>query len=415
MRIAYLSNRFPSLVEPYVLAELQEFRRRNVEVVSCSVLRPNGETEANSISTFDVVYIQPLRFWRALRATWSLLTHFSKWRAHVRSVLVREDVPWTRRLRVISHTWLGMYLAAMLRGREVDHIHVHHGYFASWMAMTAAQILDTSYSLTLHGSDLLVHDNYLDLKLLHCKFCVTVSEFNRRFIRAHYPGIPDQKILVQRMGVECETAGSARKAALRPIFNLLAVGRLHAVKDHAFLIHACQRLKERGINLSCSIAGEGPERTPLQEMIKELGLRSEVRLLGQSSREQLSDLYNQADLVVLTSKSEGIPLVLMEAMAHGKPVLAPAITGIPELVIDGENGFLYPQGSLDAFVEKVETIRDTYSTLDGLREAARQQVIQNFNRKKNVAEFCDVFLHRLGYHPELSREDSLLQQIQLSI
>ena len=123
--------------------------------------------------------------------------------------------------------------------------------------------------------------------------------------------------------------------------TLLAVGRLHPVKDHAFLIEACRQLQSFDVRFECMIAGEGPERRHLEVLIRKYGLEDRVTLLGHVRREQMGSLYDRADLVVLTSRSEGIPLVLMEAMARGKIVLAPAITGIPELVITGKSGFLY--------------------------------------------------------------------------
>ena len=145
---------------------------------------------------------------------------------------------------------------------------------------------------------------------------------------------------MRRLGVD--DPENKRPSNLRPsIFSILSVGRLHPVKNHSFLIQACWLLKCRGLRFVCRIAGDGPERQSLQGMIRDFDLQTEVRLLGQLSRDQLDEQYDRADLVVLTSRSEGIPLVLMEAMVRGKPVLAPAITGIPELVADGETGFLY--------------------------------------------------------------------------
>jgi len=128
------------------------------------------------------------------------------------------------------------------------------------------------------------------------------------------------------------------------------------------------------------------------------------------SRQQLDAHYAAADLVVLTSRSEGIPLVLMEAMAHGKPVLAPAITGIPELVLDGQNGFLYRPGSLPAFVARVELVYHSGSALDPLGRAARQHVLQHFNREKNLAAFCNLLLMHISKPVEnYSYENPVLQ------
>src|SRR5437667_6762235 len=193
---------------------------------------------------------------------------------------------------------------------------------------------------------------------------------------------------------------------------MLAAGRLHMVKDHAFLVRACREFRDRGNQFLCLIAGEGPERHALEQQITALHLEQQVRLLGQLSREDLARYYAMADLVVLTSRSEGIPLVLMEAMAQGKVVLAPGITGIPELVLDGKTGFLYKPGSLDDFVAKVEMIRQAQSNLLTIRCAARQHVEQHFNQKTNVAAFVDVFLDRLNRRTECEpNENPVLQQI----
>jgi glycosyltransferase involved in cell wall biosynthesis len=171
------------------------------------------------------------------------------------------------------------------------------------------------------------------------------------------------------------------------------------VKDHAFLIRACGVLKNRGMPLACAIAGDGRERESLEMLIRDLNLGSEIRLVGHLARQDLEPYYAAADLVVLTSRSEGIPLVLMEAMARGKPVLAPAITGIPELVLDGINGFLYRPGSLEDFTAHIECVYRSEFALGTIGEAARQQVIQNFNRDKNLAAFCNLLITRISDKP----------------
>jgi colanic acid/amylovoran biosynthesis glycosyltransferase len=214
------------------------------------------------------------------------------------------------------------------------------------------------------------------------------------------------------MGVEAVSWAITTLRLTPERFIMLGAGRLHAVKDHAFLIRACKILKERGLEFLCIIAGEGPQRAALQRLIRELNLSENVRLLGHCSGAELDDLYSMSDLVVLTSRSEGIPLVLMEAMARGKVVLAPLITGIPELVLDGKTGFLYKPGSLDDFVAKVEMIHQSQANLLPIRCAARHHVEEHFNEKKNVAAFVDVFLDRLNRRAECEpNENPVLQQI----
>jgi glycosyltransferase involved in cell wall biosynthesis len=269
------------------------------------------------------------------------------------------------------------------------------------------------------------------VKLENCTLCLTVSEFNRRYILEHYPGVDPEKVVVSRLGVEA-SAVTFSKPETRTGFVMVAVGRLHVVKDHAFLVRACAELYQRGVEFECSIAGEGPERRHLESMIRKCGLEARVTLLGHVERQQMASLYDRADVVVLTSRSEGLPLVLMEAMARGKTVLAPSITGIPELVLAGKAGFLYEPGSLNDFVARLLSIRSLMHApdhpglqrgvsparkeLDWVRHAARVQVRHNFNRKKNLESFGDVLIRLVAAQARsLSHENSILQQIQLPV
>ncbi len=395
--IAYLTNLFPSPLEPYVVEEVRELRQRGINVVPCSVRRTTSSRDDWQSLADETLYLQPLQLTFAIQASWLCLRRFSLLREFFRRALFEGRETRARRLRALLHTWLGAYYALMLAKHGVQHIHVHHGYFGSWVAMVAARLLGIPFSMTLHGSDLLLHAAYLDLKLKHCSFCITVSEFNRNHILEHYPQVDAQKIIVHRMGVDCRVINPVLPIMVEdsPLV-MLAVGRLHPVKDHAFLIRACRLLKDRGQRFRCLIAGEGEERPSLERLTHDLHLELEVTLLGHLSQPQLDSRYRSADLVVLTSRSEGIPLVLMEAMARGKPVLAPAITGVPELVADGRTGFLYQPGSQEDFVVQVELIGSTKSGLGPLCRAARQHVLDHFDRRKNLQAFCDFFISHLG-------------------
>ncbi len=277
--------------------------------------------------------------------------------------------------------------------------------------MVAARILRIPFSMTLHGSDLLLHASYMETKLRECAFCLTISEFNRQHILAHYPAVDPAKILVVRLGVEVpELNPSPRGRPHCPL--LLSVGRLHPVKDHAFLLRACSVLRAHGMRLRCVIVGEGPERRKLELLVRELKIAELVELVGQVPREEINRYYELADLVVLTSRSEGIPLALMEAMARGLLVLAPAITGIPELIIDGKSGFLYQPGSMEDFVRQVEQICNSLDILQNVRQAARRHVQVHFEQSTNLAEFTNVFLSKVApVGRGCTDENLILQQI----
>jgi glycosyltransferase involved in cell wall biosynthesis len=149
----------------------------------------------------------------------------------------------------------------------------------------------------------------------------------------------------------------------------------------------------------------------LERQIADLGLKREVRLLGHVDRAKVYELYRLVDLVVLTSRSEGLPLTLMEAMSRGRVVLAPNITGIPELVVPGKTGFLYTAGSLTDFVAQVEKIQNDLSRLTVVQKNARQHVHTFFDQTTNLKNFISVLLSQISPASEHADAHSVLQQI----
>lgn len=416
--IAYIANQFPSALEPYVTDEITELRRSGVQVICCSGKRvlPNNLSFSERDFWEETRFFQPLSDSEVVRAARRLASdRRSLWQL-LRPLLWERGASPTRRLRALGHTVMGAAMAEQLEPLRVKHIHAHHGYFASWMALVAARLLGIGFSFTLHGSDLLQRADLLSAKLRACQFCVTVSEFNRQHILHNYPSASAEKIIVQRLGVDhvLSWPKSAPAATDHRRFCLLSVGRLHPVKDHRFLIQACAVLRDQGLEFICWIVGEGPERRALERQIDGLGLRGRVYLIGHLPRTDLPGYYRYADLVVMTSKSEGIPLVLMEAMAHEKLVLAPAITGIPELVEHQRTGFFYQSGSLPDFVSAVRWIKGHQSSLGGIQRAAAARIATSYDRQRNLRAFAEQFLARIP-KSDGDHAHPVLQQVRLSV
>ncbi len=417
--IAYIANEFPSPLEPYVIDEITELRRRGAQVICCSGKRvsPNDLSLAERAFWEETRFFQPLSDDELMRAVRRLASDRHHLWQLLRPLLWERGPSPARRIRTLGHTVMGAALAEQLAPLHAEHIHAHHGYFASWMALAAARLLGIGFSFTLHGSDLLQRGDLLSAKLRACQFCVTVSDFNRQYILRNYPSTPSHKILVQRLGVDrvlsWPTPAVAAEADHRR-FCLLSVGRLHRVKDYCFLIRACAALRDQGLDFICWIVGEGPDRPALESQIMASGLQGRVYLIGYVPRTDLPGYCRYADLVVMTSKSEGIPLVLMEAMAHEKLVLAPAITGIPELVEHQRTGFLYQPGSLPDFVNAVSWIHDHKDSLTGIQHAAAASIAASYDRQRNLRAFAEQLLARIS-QSDGNYAHPLLQQVRLSV
>lgn len=417
--VAYIANQFPSSIEPYVMDEIGELRRRGVRVICCSGkrVRPSELGEREREFWQETRFLQPLSDSKLVRAVRRLGSQPQAYSLLLKPVLRELPALPGRRLRSLGHTLFGAALAEELAPLNIEHIHAHHGYFASWMAMVAARLLGIGFSFTLHGSDLLVRADLLASKLSECRFCITVSDFNRDHLLRNFPSISASKVIVQRLGVDPVAHSTVPLFIPKPEprqFSLLSVGRLHAVKNQGFLIQACAVLRDEGLDFLCEVIGEGSERPTLERLIDELGLRDRVLLLGHVARADLSRYYHSADLIALTSLSEGLPVILMEAMAHEKVVIAPAITGIPELVEHRRTGFLYQPGSLNDFVSIVRWIFNHKSSLSAVERAAGKFIALNYDRQRNLRQFADQFLSRI-VRPEPAYASSLLQQVQLPV
>ena len=319
--VAYIANEFPSPIEPYVMDEIAELRRCGVKVICCSGKR----VSADGLSLAECAFLKETRFFQPLsddalmHATHRIVSDRRNRWPLLRPLLHDRRASLGLRIRALGHTLMGAALADELAPLDVQHIHAHHGYFASWMALVAARLLGIGFSFTLHGSDLLRRADLLAAKLQACRFCVTVSEFNRQHILKNYPSTPAEKVILQRLGVDRVLpwrADASLPARCNRPFCVLAVGRLHRVKDYGFLIQACGTLRSQGLDFLCWIVGEGPERRALERQIVKLKLQDRVHLIGHVPRPELTGYYQHADLVVMTSQSEGMPVVLMEAMSH---------------------------------------------------------------------------------------------------
>jgi glycosyl transferase family 4 len=202
--IAYIANEFPSPVEPYVKDEIGELRRRGVRVICCSGKRvaPRELSGADRSFWDETRYFQPLSDEELTSATRRLASDRPALGQFLKPMLWGFGPSPTKRLRALAHTVMGAALAEELAPQGVEHIHAHHGYFASWMALVAGRLLGIGFSFTLHGSDLLQRADLMAAKLRACQFCVTVSDFNRNYILKHYPSTPESKVVVQRLGVD---------------------------------------------------------------------------------------------------------------------------------------------------------------------------------------------------------------------
>jgi len=224
MTVAYIANQFPSSIEPYVMDEVSELRKRDVRVICCSGkrVRPGELGERERAFWNETRFFHPLSDTQLVRAVRRLGAQPQAYSLLLKPVLRELPASPGRRIRSLGHTLMGAAMAEELAPLDVQHIHAHHGYFASWMAVVAARLLGIGFSFTLHVSDLLVRADLLAAKLRECRFCVTVSDFNRRHILKNFPSTPASKVVVQRLGVDRVPRMIAPMAKPAPVLSSLS-------------------------------------------------------------------------------------------------------------------------------------------------------------------------------------------------
>lgn len=422
--VAYLMSRFPKLTETFVLYEMQAVEQLGVRVEVFPLLRaratgshPEGRSVVRKIGerllpARSPVLMHPEAEPYVARAHYAPFLSAdivrSNWRA-----FRRAPRRYLRTLATLLAENLGsanlllgglaifpkaVHFGEQMRQRGVRHVHAHFANHPAAAAWVIHRIAGIPYSFTGHGADLQVDQHMLCRKIREARAVVTISDYNRAFLTDHCGARALPKIHVIRCGVDLDAfpPKSEEPEAERPV-EILCVGTFYEVKGHPHLVEACRLLAERGRAFRCRLIGEGPDRDALERQVHEAGLDETVLFDGPRSRAEVIGAMQRADLLVLPSvptasgRREGLPVVLIEAMASGLPVIATGISGIPELVRDDVSGLLVPPRDPVAIADAVERLADDASLRARLVQAGRHAVEEEFDLRSNAAQLLQLF------------------------
>jgi colanic acid/amylovoran biosynthesis glycosyltransferase len=402
IKLGYLVSQYPALSHTFVLREVLALRRRGIDVrvVSVGVCdRPmmalSADEAAEATRTFSVM---GAGFVHAMIANIRVLCR------HPIGYLSGLLYAWalsrgTPKLLVMYSLY---FLEAAVAGdcferQKITDIHTH---FSSTVLLILAQIFRVRYSLTVHGSGEFVDvvGFHLAEKVAGAVFVATVGHYGMSQVMNASDPAHWQKVVVLPLGVDVEAfrPRRARQRDLNAPFRLLSVGRLSAAKGYAILIEAVVLLRGRGRHVTLTLVGEGPERAVLEKLIAQRGLEGYVRLAGACNNDRLPDYYESSDAFVLSSFLEGVPVVLMEAMAMELPCVATWITGVPEVIKKDVEGLLVPPASAAAIVDAVERLMEDPEAARRLGTAARCKVLAAYHIERNVERLAKEFRLRLA-------------------
>jgi glycosyltransferase involved in cell wall biosynthesis len=391
-RIAYVVSWFPAITETFVLDELRELRAQGVEVEVLPLFgRRGGEVHAGFRELRERVHYHRTLSWELLLAQLHWLRRSPRRLLRAWRIALAESVP-SRKLLVRAPAVLlkGALLARRLEAMRVRRVHAHFATHPALAAWLVRELTGIPYGFTAHAHDLYVDRAMLAEKVRRADLVVTISELNRRLIERACGAAAAGKVHVIRCGVDLAAFAPAPRRA-PPVPTFACVASLRPYKGHEVLVEAAARLSRRGVALRVVLVGDGELRRRLEARIARAGLAGVVELRGALAHEEIPAVLAGATALVLPSvtardgQMEGIPVALMEAMAAGVPVVASRLSGIPELVRDGETGLLVPERDPDALAAAMERLARDPALGARLAGAARRAVEEDYDRPRNVA------------------------------
>jgi glycosyltransferase involved in cell wall biosynthesis len=284
------------------------------------------------------------------------------------------------------------YMLHWTRKKRVDLVHAHFGTSEATIALLAKILGGPPYSLALHAVDIFRDD--VDRTLLARKInasCFTVvnTEFNRRLVTEELPGVDAAKVRLSYNGTDLKQFRPRERS--RKDRTILAVGRLVEKKGFTHLVRAVGRLRDEGMSLKCKIVGEGPEKKRLKHEIERCGLESEVVLVSPLQHDQVRKLMQRYSCFVLPcirakdGNMDGVPNVLIEALACGCPAISTRLSAVPEIIHDRVTGLLVEPGDEAALAEVIRAVLTDRGLAAELASAGRRRVEERFDIHRNVA------------------------------
>jgi len=402
LKIGYITSRFPHLTETFILTEILTLQELGCDVQVFSSRPPvvaDGLTPADAQSLISKTIYSPYLLSRSL---WAAHKYFAG-RAPKRyfQTILELTKHNASNPFALAKAWLifpkATYFARLAEEHALQHLHASFSSLPATAAWIMGHLTGLPYSFAARAVDIFgvapwLQNVMLAEKLRAASFVVAIHEYGRRYLLERCGQHYADKISVIHSSVDTRKfhprSGDTEQEEGQT--QILSVGRLIEKKGYPYLIQACRWLVEQGYDLRCDIVGEGPEESVLRALIDQWGLEDVVFLLGPMTQEALVNLYQNADIFVSPSvvakdgDRDGIPVALMEALAMEKPGISTRISGIPELIVDGETGLLVDQRDAMALAGATERLILNPSLRASLGKRGRQQVLEQFERSKNV-------------------------------
>jgi glycosyltransferase involved in cell wall biosynthesis len=403
--VAYLVGRYPAVSHAFVTREVLALREAGVRVETISIHRAAAQDTLSEVDRAEAertYALLPARLGEVLRAHLRAIVSPRAYLATLARAL-RDGSPGVKgRLWQLFYFVEAVLVWRHCQRRSVRHIHAHHLNQASDAAMLAVQYANArgagppwTWSFTMHGPNEFYDTSRFRLaaKGGSAAAVVCISDFARSQVMGFAPEDRWSRFRVVHCGLdptEFDPGRQPRRVAT-DCFQVLYVGRLVPFKGQAILLEAIAAIRARGVDARLTVIGEGPSRERLERRVEELGLTGVVAFAGAVGQDEIRLRYAAADAFCLPSFAEGVPVVLMEAMAMRVPVVTSRIMGISELVQDGEDGLLVRPGRADELATALERLARDPELRERLGRRGREKVVAEFDVRESGRRLARIF------------------------
>ncbi len=400
MKLAYLLSQYPTIAHTYLLREVRGLRELGWDILTVSIRLPDRRTEdmleaeieeaartfyvlgggvgALLADQFRVLFTRPVRYLAGLAYAIRLAGFDLK-----------------KCLYLLAYFAEAIRAGRWMMSQGVTHFHSH---FSTTVALLIARVFPLTFSATIHGPEEFVDPAgfHLPQKIREASFVCAISFFARSQLAQLVPHEMWDKFEVAPLGIDPAAYEPAPFREAPEPYEIACVGRLTPFKAQHILLESVHRLSAERRDVRLRFIGDGPDRSSLEARIRSLGLSDRVIVEGWKNQDEVREFYRRADIFALASSAEGVPVVLMEAMAMRIPCVATRITGIPELIRDGIDGLLVTPSDPGELAGAIARLLDDTTLRRRLAEAGRLRVQEKYHLAANVGRLSEIFKRRLA-------------------
>lgn len=414
MKIAYLVNQYPAITHTFIRREIQEIESLGLEVKRYSIRRTKNELrdpadQREQALTRTVLDQKPHQLLAAMTR-----------------VARRRPVAFARAARLATELGVGsdrgmiyqgaylMEACALLEWLEeekIEHLHAHFGTNSASVALLARTLGGPTYSFTVHGPEEFDKPDAIKLarKVVDARFVVAISSFGRSQIWRRVRSRDWPKVHVVHCGLD-RAYVDLTPTPVPDVARICCVGRLCEQKGQALLVEAVARLVHGGTPIELVLVGDGETRPEIEQLIAARGIERNVRITGWASGAMVREEIQASRAMVLPSFAEGLPVVITEAFAMGRPVISTYVAGIPELVQTDKCGWLVPAGNVERLERAIaECLRTNTHTLSRMGRVGRNRVLNGFDIRQSALALQSLLQGGIATEPEVEDADAALE------